>query len=196
MARPNIINKQVLIDAAKVCLVEKGIEKFTLKAVAEEAGVTQGTVYYHFRTKEQLLLDVVKDICDRSWNDIAQQQDHKDMIKHALESAKSRCSNDAFFHQLFFTLTVAGFKNEKIREQLAEILQAENQALSQSLSKVWQHSPIDGVSLETWGIFFNALVDGLAIQNLMLENFQVETFFEELEQLFIGLSQLSNNKTS
>nr|WP_275296760.1 TetR/AcrR family transcriptional regulator [Bacillus sp. REN10] len=183
-----------MIDAAKLCLVEKGIEKFTLKAVAEEAGVTQGTVYYHFRTKEQLLLDLVKDICDHSWNDIAQQQNHENIVKYALESAKNRSSDEAFFHQLFFTLTVASFQNEKIREQLAEVLQAENKALFQHLSKIWRQSPIEGVSLETWGVFFNALIDGLAIQNLISKNVQIETFFEELEQLFIGLTKLSANK--
>ncbi|AZV40920.1 hypothetical protein BAOM_0213 [Peribacillus asahii] len=27
----------------------------------------QGTIYYHFRTKEQLLLDIVKHIHNESW---------------------------------------------------------------------------------------------------------------------------------
>lgn len=95
MAKPNVISKNELIRSAKKCLVKNGIEKFTLRAVAETAGVTQGTVYYHFRTKEQLLLDIVKDICDSSWDELSKSDGN--IIKQAIETAKSRCSHDSFF---------------------------------------------------------------------------------------------------
>lgn len=54
MAKPNIISKEALIQSAKACIVENGLEKLTLQSVAKQANVTQGTVYYHFRTKENL----------------------------------------------------------------------------------------------------------------------------------------------
>ena len=55
MAKPNVVNKEKLLKAAKEIIAEHGMEKLTLKAVAESAQVTQGTVYYHFKTKDQLL---------------------------------------------------------------------------------------------------------------------------------------------
>lgn len=192
MAKPNVISKGDLIECAKTCLVDKGIEKFTLRAVAEMAGVTQGTVYYHFRTKEQLLLDVVQDICENSWNEISHHNEF--MIKQALESAKSRCSPNSFFHKLFLTLVVSSFNNEKIREQLGDIISAENTALSGKLANVWPESPINGVSLEAWGIFFNALVDGLALQALLQKDFPIDKTYKELEQLFKGLSHSLNRE--
>jgi AcrR family transcriptional regulator len=188
MAKPNVISKAELIKCAKECLVNRGIEKFTLRAVAEKAGVTQGTVYYHFRTKEQLLLDIVQDICENSWHEISESNSF--IIKQALESAKIRCSYDSFFHKLFFTLIASSFNNEKIREQLGEIIFTENKALSRNLKNLWVESPVEGVSLETWGIFFNAIVDGLALQALLQKDFPVERSYKELEQLFNGLSQL------
>ncbi|HWO97559.1 MAG TPA: TetR/AcrR family transcriptional regulator [Bacillus sp. (in: firmicutes)] len=192
MAKPNVIRKKDLIECAKECLVDKGIEKFTLRAVAETAGVTQGTVYYHFRTKEQLLLEIVQDICETSWNEISDSNEF--MIKQALDSAKSRCSLDSFFHKLFFTLVAASFNNEKIRDQLGDIILAENRALSGNLANLWSESPIDGVSLETWGIFFNSIVDGLALQALLQKDFPVDNIYKELEQLFKGLSHLLNTE--
>lgn len=188
MAKPNVISRNELIKSAQKCLVEQGIDKFTLKAVAEIAGVTQGTVYYHFRTKEQLLLEVVKDICDRSWGELS--EGNENIIQEAIKSAKSRCSHDSFFHKLFLIVMVSGFKNEKIREQLSSILKKENIALSNYLLTIWSKSPIEGVSVETWGIFFNAIVDGLALQALLSENFPVEKIYHELEQLFLGISKL------
>ncbi|MGD8191247.1 TetR/AcrR family transcriptional regulator [Brevibacillus ginsengisoli] len=189
MAKPNVISKQDLIQSAKECLVHNGIEKFTLRAVADTAGVTQGTVYYHFRTKEQLLLDIVKEICDRTWNELS--QDHENVIRLAIESAKSRCSHDSFFHRLYVTLIVSGIHNEKIREQLGDIMRNENKALSDRLLALWRESPIEGVSFETWGVIFNAIVDGLAVQALMSKNFSVDKTYAELEKLIMGLSNLS-----
>lgn len=189
MAKPNIISKEDLIKFAKECLVDNGIEKFTLRAVADQAGVTQGTIYYHFRTKEQLLLDIVKDICDSSWNELS--QSNENLIKQALASAKSRCGEDSFFHKLYLTLFVTGFNNEKIRAQLANVLENENKVLADTLKKIWNQSPIRGVSFEIWGILLNAIVDGIALQALLLEDFSVEKAYEGLETLFASLSNLS-----
>jgi AcrR family transcriptional regulator len=190
MAKPNVIKKDDLVTYAKECLVETGIEKFTLRAVAEMAGVTQGTVYYHFRTKEQLLLDIVQDMCETSWDEISQSNDYHE----ALDSAKSRCSYDSFYHKLFFTLTASSFTNSKIRNQLGDIIFSENNALSRNLSALWEESPIKGVSLETWGILMNAMVDGLALQALLQKNFPVEKTYKELGELFNGLNQLNKGE--
>lgn len=72
MAKPNVISKRELLQHAKECLAENGMDKFTLRAVADASGVTQGTVYYHFKTKEQLLLDIVEDTCESSWSGLPQ----------------------------------------------------------------------------------------------------------------------------
>lgn len=188
MAKPNVISKGDLIKCAKECLVDKGIEKFTLRAVAETAGVTQGTIYYHFRTKEQLLMDIVQDICETSWQEISQSSEY--MIDQAIASAKSRCSYDSYFHKLFFSLVASSFNNEEIKGKLGEIIMTENKALTGNLSNLWTESPIEGVSLETWGILLNAIVDGLALQALLQKDFPIEKTYREFDQLVNGLNTL------
>ncbi|AIM15147.1 TetR family transcriptional regulator [Bacillus sp. X1(2014)] len=186
MAKPNGISKREIIQYAKECLVEKGIEKFTLRAVAETAGVTQGTIYYHFRTKEQLFIELVQDICDTSWQELSQTKEN--VIEQALDSAKSRCSYDSFFHKLFLSLVASSIHNEEIRRKLGEMMKNENKALSEILSNLWVESPIKGVSFETWGILFNAMVDGLALQALLQKDFPIEKTYEEFEHFIKELS--------
>lgn len=192
MAKPNVISKDALIQCAKECLVDKGIEKFTLRAVAERAGVTQGTIYYHFKTKEQLLLDLVQDICETSWQEISRSREY--VMEQAIASAKSRCSYDSFFHKLFLSLVVSSFNNDKIRGQLGDILKSENKALTENLSNLWEQSPIEGVSLKTWGILLNAIVDGLALQALLQKDFPIEKTYKELELLINGLNTCANKE--
>src|SRR5438876_7176673 len=50
-----------LVCAAIDCFARLGYQGTTIDRIARDAGVTKGAVYYHFRDKEQLLFDAVKD---------------------------------------------------------------------------------------------------------------------------------------
>src|SRR5207244_9582828 len=50
-----------LVRAAIDCFARLGYQGTTIDRIARDAGVTKGAVYYHFRGKEQLLFDAVKD---------------------------------------------------------------------------------------------------------------------------------------
>lgn len=187
MAKPNVISKQQLLQSAKEIIATQGMEKLTLKAVAEGAHVTQGTVYYHFKTKEQLLLAVVEDFCTSSWSEL-----EKDFhIQTALASAKSRCTSDSLYHHLFFQLVANGLQNEQIKEKLGEMLVYENNELQRGLEMLWEKSPVDGITFESWSIICNALIDGLALQALFSPSFSVD---EVYEQLFTFIQNLTEGK--
>jgi AcrR family transcriptional regulator len=49
-----------LLEAAITIFAERGYRKTRLEEVAEAAGVTKGTIYYYFDTKEELLLRAVE----------------------------------------------------------------------------------------------------------------------------------------
>lgn len=50
-----------LLESAKFVLVRDGARGFTIDRVAKEAGVTKGTLLYHFHNKNQLLTQLVDD---------------------------------------------------------------------------------------------------------------------------------------
>ncbi|MCW9130189.1 TetR/AcrR family transcriptional regulator [Bacillus paramycoides] len=191
MAKPNVINKQKLLEAAKEIIAEHGMEKLTLKAVAESAQVTQGTVYYHFKTKDQLLLEVTESFCKASWEQIG-----KDVkLEKALQSAKSRCVKDSMYHHLFFQLIASGLQNDTMKEKIGELLQYENQELKGVLGKKVGGAITSQISTETWSILCNALIDGLALQALFNPSFSTDKVYGDLYMLlgeFIALQKGGN----
>ncbi|KAA6473570.1 TetR/AcrR family transcriptional regulator [Bacillus swezeyi] len=190
MARPNVTSKEMLIEAAKRRIAEHGLENLTLKEVAEDANVTQGTVYYHFRTKEQLVFEVVRDVCCTSRESVrANQKPAAENMKDGLASAKARTQEGAYYHQLFLELVVFGFRNERINKQLVELLDDENTFLAEQLSALWKRSPVEGVSLKTWGILLNALIDGLALQSFISSEFSSDEIYQELELVLQKLTE-------
>ncbi len=52
--------KQLIIDAAARVFRQKGYEGATLRDIAKEAGLLAGSLYYHIRSKEELLRLIVE----------------------------------------------------------------------------------------------------------------------------------------
>jgi len=50
------MTRKLILDAGLKTLLEQGIEGFTMDRVAMDAGVAKGTLYLHFKDKEELLM--------------------------------------------------------------------------------------------------------------------------------------------
>lgn len=182
MARPQRITKEELIASAQQCIQEKGLDKLTLKAVAEGAGVTQWTVYYHFKTKEQLMLEIVRSICDASWQTAgADQQDgsRRETMVRVLEAARDRCAEKSY-HTLFFSLVVHSLQNAALRDQLKGMVERENKHAAGLLARLFPELKTSGPSLKYRAMMVNALIDGLALQALLDPEFEAEAVYAEL----------------
>ena len=49
-----------IIDAATDLFYEQGFEKASLRDIARKVGVTQAAIYYHFRSKEEILYTIIE----------------------------------------------------------------------------------------------------------------------------------------
>src|SRR2546427_6286343 len=52
-----------ILHAAFTVLSRQGYENSSIKEIAEEAGVAQGLVHYYFKSKQQLVLAVLAEVC-------------------------------------------------------------------------------------------------------------------------------------
>lgn len=50
--------RQLLVQAAIRCLADGGMAAFTIAKICQEAGVSQGLINHHFRSKDELLVSV------------------------------------------------------------------------------------------------------------------------------------------
>src|SRR5713226_2073008 len=55
------LSRKQLMTAAIDCFARLGYQGTSIDRIARAAGVTKGAVYYHFRDKEELLFEAVKD---------------------------------------------------------------------------------------------------------------------------------------
>ena len=71
MAAPRKDNVQELIlDAAEKLLENKKLSDISLSEIAQTAGISKGTLYYHYKNKNEILFDITDKYLDEQWNDL------------------------------------------------------------------------------------------------------------------------------
>jgi len=56
--------REQLLCAAKKLFVKKGYRGTTTDEIARKAGLTKGALYYHFKKKEDILFELVQEMCN------------------------------------------------------------------------------------------------------------------------------------
>jgi AcrR family transcriptional regulator len=87
-------SREQLMAAAIDCFARLGYQGTTIDRIARDAGVTKGAVYYHFRDKEELLFEAVKDRIggfeQQVLEEVSPAQDALDNLRHVVDAC--------FFH--------------------------------------------------------------------------------------------------
>ncbi|RCK79330.1 MAG: Transcriptional regulator, TetR family [Candidatus Ozemobacter sibiricus] len=65
MGRAISERKSELLDAARDLIFSEGAGRFTMRRLAQRVGITEGAVYRHFASKEELLLALLARLFDR-----------------------------------------------------------------------------------------------------------------------------------
>jgi len=57
---PDADSRELILAAAERLMAKKGIQDSSLAEIAKAAGISRGTLYYHYHSKEELILDIAE----------------------------------------------------------------------------------------------------------------------------------------
>ena len=63
--KSRINNRENIIDVAIKLIGEKGVEGTSLADIAKEVGISKGTLYYYYSSKNDLIFDITKEHVDK-----------------------------------------------------------------------------------------------------------------------------------
>ncbi|MDU7337665.1 MAG: TetR/AcrR family transcriptional regulator [Clostridium sp.] len=66
------VRKNEILDVAENLFHSNGFDNTTISAIIEKAGIARGTVYYHFKSKEDVLNALIERHCERLLEDAKQ----------------------------------------------------------------------------------------------------------------------------
>ncbi len=181
--------RQALIEAGVRLIAEKGYDGASIGDIAAVSNVTKGAVYYHFGSKENFVLEIIRQRTEKNI-DLFKKLD-KQNISLADWIGKSFSAILGFSdptHQLFLLqVMMAGLRpgNEKIGALLAEVHAEWRRLFTEMImmSDEYRKGQVLGEP-EVIAVGVMALIDGLLIHfRLEPDTFTEQAFIERLAPL-------------
>ncbi len=190
MAAPRNDNvKERILDVTESLMNDNGVANISLANIAEACGISKGTLYYHYRTKEDILFDLL----DRYL--IAQEGE---LYAWVDDRSKDTSLNrflmyvlERNFHDIgprFQLIYSACFGNEELRVKLVDRYKKFHKTISEKLQERDDFEP----ELAGYFAWMSLLLsDGLIVQSeLHNDAFDAEQFIKDTER-FLKNMQLS-----
>ncbi len=162
-----IDKKKQLLDAALHVFATQGFEKASMREIAANAGLTTGAIYYHYKNKDDLYYDAVKESAYFVHKLSEKDKDSKvksnqEMFEEISNNVRSRMSKEIEQRLLIlltaYAITKGGRIKEKYRLDYNEIIDkvaklyfyafgVENEACQRRIAAILV-AALDGVALQ------------------------------------------------
>lgn len=170
-------SRKKLLESAAKCFAEKGFDGCSVADIAATAEMSQGNVYVHFASKEELFINMI-------------QQEHGSGTEAMLRMAKKtpsfrvlmellhKCIRDVGFpvdHRLWVEILAVTARNESVRKAFLASDRAMRDAFVILIKKAADLGEVDkNLDYEAVSIWIYALVDGLIARAADDSNFDFE----------------------
>lgn len=184
MAAPRKDNiKERILDVTEALMRENGADNISLANIADTCGISKGTLYYHYHTKEDIFFDIFDHYLDKQEENLLTWID--DRSKDTSLNRVLMYILDRNFYEAgprFQMLYAASFGNEELRRKLIDRYTKFQTIISEKLQERDEFSK-DVADYLSW---LSLLVtDGMIIQSeLRNEAFDADRFIKGTELFF------------
>lgn len=159
--------KKHLLESAIRVFANKGFDDASMREIAAEAGLTTGAIYHHYKNKDDLFYDAVKEaayfvhkLSER--NEDSELKSNEAMFKEIKDNVRDRMSKEVEQRLLIllaaYAISKGGKIQEKYKQDYTEIIQrvadmyfyafgVQNQQYQKSLAAILV-AALDGVALQ------------------------------------------------
>lgn len=181
--------RQALIEAGISLIAEKGYDGASISDIANQAEVTKGALYYHFRSKENFVVEIIRQRAEQNIERFKKREQKPISLANWIRESFSIIMNFPEPTQQLFSLQVmmAGLRPEyeRIGTLIAELHSQWRGLIAEMITQSVEYR--EGkvtADPEIIAVGIMALVDGLLIHSrLEPEVFSEATYIERLEPL-------------
>jgi TetR/AcrR family transcriptional regulator, transcriptional repressor of bet genes len=124
---PEAYRRKDILRAAYDVAARHGVEALTVRAVADRAALSHGTVLFHFDRRDQLVASLLDSVLDattvlRIPPDVERLTSPADRLRALLRSEMDRLSSDPRPFRLFLEYWALGVRNPVIRRKVSAAL--------------------------------------------------------------------------
>jgi len=156
------ILKKEILDAAAQVFNEYGYERATTKKIAAKAEVSEGTLYYYFDNKRDILMSLFKILIDNvteNLNLLALSNDKTDIVGIFSDIMKRQLSFNSAFPILTLFLHEARIDPE-LQKSFSDLIQSVRKAAAERFKHMVVKGTIGNVDHEALGLLMSLIAIG------------------------------------
>lgn len=175
--------KERILTAAFDVLSRQGYENTSIKDIAEEAGVAQGLVHYHYKSKQQLVLSVFEFVCRKV--ELGSVQGEAGAIR-AFAETKETLKDRRDANSLYVQLIGVGLHDALVGAGVRDFMRLERTHIEDLARQVLTErgqgpSPARGIA----GVVWSAVL-GIIIQSLVDPEFDADEAIDTLTAMSLS----------
>lgn len=188
-------NRTRIIDAASKLMADKGVKLTTLADIAREAGISRGTLFYYYASKNDLIYDILEkhlsDLTDTIFANLPRRRSSAADLASVLQSALTGLIQDENSGRInLYLLQEAIIDNSDLKDRFAVKYQTWRELIAGQIARAFGIS--DSRRLSALGTLLLAMIDGLTIQFLLAPQ---SVNFQEVSQQMVYMISASGNET-
>lgn len=178
-----------ILEAAHVVAARKGLAGLSTRAVAEEAGLSQGLVFFHFKSREILLVALLDHLLMQIMRVDAPPTGGLpalDQLLGLLRSEIARLPSERVNVELFFDYWVLGTRQPLIRDRIRDALERYRDGFHPLADATVREVPdrFPGVTADGLAAVVVSFIEGCAVQAVIApDRFDVEQYMATAEAL-------------
>lgn len=163
-----------MIKAAYNVVGQKGYYDFTIRDIAQEAGMSTGLVHYYFKNKEDLLLNLLKEmnknILSMLNGSISNVKDPSEKLNIFMRQAFDLVTNEKYYSYLVLDFWTQVNKNERMKRANVKLFKS----YRDEVAAILKEGVEKGVFVEMDVVYTSAviisMIQGLIIQYVIDNN--------------------------
>jgi AcrR family transcriptional regulator len=180
-----IQRRDEILAAAFRVAPQKGLENITVRDVAIEAGLSSGLVFFHFETKDALLLAMLDDLIEWMLSGRDEFPENGSRFVKLLNAESNFKGKDREWLELFLEFTVFGARRPEMRKRLRDAMDRYRKIFLSPAQELLQAKSLPNTTPESLSALGASLVIGNALQTLLDPKWQaVEKPLSPIEEIW------------
>ncbi len=182
--------REKILQAAFAVLSRQGYENTSIKDIAEEAGVAQGLVHYYFKSKQQLVIAVLFEVCKKM--DVYTAEGTEGAMA-AFENFKVLLRTRPDAHTLYIQLIGVGLHDKEIGAGIRENIRTERAHVEDLARQVLAEREADPTPARAIASAVWAGVLGIMVQKMVDPEFDADEAVDALAAMSLSAVYSTNS---
>jgi AcrR family transcriptional regulator len=186
--------RQQIMEAALACFARKGYHKTTMDDIVAESGLSKGTLYWYFKSKDELFFSLINSFFLEMQQDLdaifEQPTSATDKLRTLGHEFASFYEEVAEFLNVFFEFWMLGALNEQLNHLFHEMLSRYRGVIAGVIRDGVKAGEFNAVDADQLAVTVMAAYDGLWFYKMLMPD-QVDLYRAShvfIETLFSGLA--------